>query len=203
MPELQDQDNEKEIINNDETELDEEGKEAEAEKGDEEKGEEDGGTKEENFDESRIDPEVRDYKPSEKPATEEEEEIDAEDKARIEKIVEKKYGGDIEAIKKQVAVDTYFNSNPEMAKYKGAALKYMEHPTYKGIPVHNIVAIVASKDMMKIGAAKEREAQRKVAETKSPGMSVRKPAGGSVDWLNVSKAEFDAQKAKVLGRMGN
>lgn len=202
MPELQDQDNEKEVIINDETELDEKGKESEAEEGVKKDEESEGGEEEKGFDESNIDPEVRDYKPSEK-SSEEEDEIDAEDKARIEKIVEKKYGGDIEAIKKQVAVDTYFNSKPEMARYKAAAMKYMDHPAYKGIPVHNIVAIVASKDMMKIGAAKEREAQRKIAETKSPGTTVRKPAGGTIDWGNVSKAEFDAQKAKVLGRMGN
>jgi len=151
------------------------------------------------FDESNIDEDVKNYKPEPK-AAEDDEEIDEDDKKRIEKIVEKKYGGDIEAMKKQTAITTYFSEHPEYSKYKGAAMKYMDHPTYSGIPIHNIVAIVASKDMMKIGAAKEREAQKRVAETKVPGKTVRKPSGGGTDWSKATKEELEAQKAKIYGR---
>ena len=167
-----------------------------------ESGKEPDKSKDNEFDENSIDPEVLNYKP-ETPKEDLEDGEDPEDRARIKKIIERELGGDIQSIKRQVAVDGFFNANPEMGKYKGAAMKYLNHPSYSGLPIHNIVAIVASKDMQKIGAAKERAAQEKVNETRSPGTTVRTPAGGSVDWKNASKADFESQKAKVLGRVGN
>lgn len=153
------------------------------------------------FDESLIDQDVANYKP-EPPAQNDDDDIDADDAARIEKIIAKKYGGDVEGIKKQMAIDSFFNVHPEYGKYKGAAQKYLNHPIYAGLPIQNIVAIVSSKDQQKIGAQKEREAQRKVAETATPGASVRPTTGGTTDWSKVPKAEFEAHKAKVLGRQG-
>lgn len=152
------------------------------------------------FDENDIDPEVRDYKPA--VPVEEEDNTDPEDRARIQKIVDKTVGGTVQQLQRQLAVDQFFNGKPEFAKYKGAAEKYLNHPTYAGLPIQNIVAIVASKDMQKIGAQKEREAQRIVSETQNPGTTVRKPAGGTTDWHSASKDDFEAQKAKVLGRQG-
>jgi len=61
---------------------------------------------------------------------------------------------------------------------------------------------VAANEMMKIGAAKEREAQGKVDKTKSPGTTVRKTEGGNKDWHTASKEDFEAQRNKVLGRQG-
>ena len=119
------------------------------------------------FDESNIDEDVKNYKPEPK-AVEDDEEIDEDDKKRIERIVEKKYGGDFEAMKKQTAITTYFSEHPEYSKYKGAA--------------------------------KERAAQKRVAETKVPGKTVRKPSGGGTDWSKATKEELEAQKAKIYGR---
>lgn len=157
---------------------------------------------EDSFDEDNIDEDVKNYKPTEE-IKGEEDEIDPEDEAKINKILEKRYGSDINNLKKQVAIDSYFNAHPEYSKYRGAAEKYVNHPTYSKIPIHNIVAIVSSKDQQKIGAAKERAAAKEVSTTKVPGASVRKTTTGSTDWKKVSKDEFEAQKAKVLGRMGN
>lgn len=155
---------------------------------------------EEDIDLEKITPEVRRQREVE--AKEEEEDIDDEDKKRISKIVQKEVGGKLVEIENKAEVQAFVASKPEFAKYQGVILKYMAHPDYANIPVHNIAAIVASKDMMKIGAAKEREAQQKVASTKSPGNSVRKLEGGAKDWHSASKEDFEAQKAKVLGRQG-
>ena len=172
------------------------------EKGEIKKEENEGEEKEESFDENKIDPEVRDYKPT-PPAPTEDDDDDPDDKARIEKIIEKKYGGDINQIKQKVEMDTYFNTHPEDAKYRHAVELYKAHPTYAGIPIHNLAAMVSAKDAEKRGAAKEREAARAVAETKNPGGTVRKPSGEPMDWKSAPKDDFEAQKAKVLGRMGN
>lgn len=153
------------------------------------------------FDDSIIDEDVKNYVP-EAPKDEEEDEVDREERERVEKIVQKKYGTTLEQIERKAVVDSYLANNPEYAKYKPAIEKYWNHPTYKGLPIHNLVAIVAHKDAMKIGAAKEREAQARADGTRNPGTSVRPADIGGTNWMNVPKDVFEAQKAKVLGRQG-
>ena len=192
-----------EEIKKDETVIDETKEEVKNDEGGETKEEEEKGEKkEEAFDENDIDEDVKNYKPPE-PKTDEEDDIDAEDKARIEKVVEKKYGTTLNEIQKKAEFDTFFNANPEMGKYRKAVEIYKAHPTYAGVPIHNLAAMLSAKDQQKIGAAKEREAAAKVLETKTPGGTVRKPAGEGNNWLGASKEDFEAQKAKVLGRQGN
>jgi len=183
-----DETKEEEVINDESGETKEE----------EDKGEK----KEEAFNEDDIDEDVKNYKPP-VPKEDEDDDIDAEDKARIEKVVEKKYGTTLNEIQKKAEFDTFFNANPEMGKYRKAVEIYKAHPTYAGVPIHNLAAMLSAKDQQKIGAAKEREAAAKVLETKNPGGTVRKPAGEGNNWMKASKEDFEAQKAKVLGRQGN
>lgn len=170
----------------------------------EDKEEEDKGKKEEDGDEEidldKITPETRRQREERK--EEEEDDVDEEDSKRISKIVDKQVGSKMTEIENKMEVQAFVAVKPEFAKYQGVILKYMNHPDYANIPVHNIAAIVALRDLIKIGAAKEREAQKKVNETKSPGQTVRKPTGGQKDWHTAPKEEFEAQKAKVLGRQG-
>lgn len=155
----------------------------------------------ENFDINNIDPDVLNYAPA-APKDDADDNEYPEDKARIQKIVDRTIGGKVSQLEKQVAVNGYFNEHPEFGKYRGAVDKYLAHPNYSGLPIHNIVAIVAAKDMQKIGAAKEREAARKAAETAAPGTSVRTTPVAAVDWDKATREELVAQQAKVLGRQG-
>ena len=136
----------------------------------------------------------------------EDEEITPEDEKTISKIIDKKTSGvlsKLQKIENQTDVDAFINSKPEFGKYRSAALKYMEHPAYSNIPVHNIMAIVASKDLQKIGAEKERKAAKDAAGTHSPGTTVREPGkGGKVDWSKASKEEVAAKRAEILGQQG-
>lgn len=149
------------------------------------------------FDDSKIDPEVRS---TTTPAKEGEEDLDMdeEEKARVEKIVQKQVGTKLTEMENKMEVAGFIGAKPEYAKYKDAMLKYMNHPAYSNVPVQNIAAIVASKDMQKLGAAKEREAQRIVAETKSPGSNFRKPTTEKIDWMTASKEEVEAKKRAIL-----
>lgn len=154
---------------------------------------------EDEFDDSKIDPEVRSTQVPSKTA-EDDLDMDEEEKAKFEKIVQKQVGAKLTEMENKMEIASFVGAKPEYAKYKDSMLKYMNHPAYSNVPVQNIAAIVASKDMQKIGAAKEREAQRTVAETKSPGSNFRKPTTAKTDWLTASKEEFEAQKSAVLGR---
>jgi hypothetical protein len=98
------------------------------------------------------------------------------------------------------AVDQFVAEKPEFAKYKPVILKYLQHPVYSKIPVKNIAAMVASNDLLKLGAKKEREAQAKADATKTGGQPVRKQGMGQVDWSKAPKEDFEAHKRRVLGQ---
>ena len=103
----------------------------------------------------------------------------------------------------EIEVNSYITEHPEAAKYKPVMMKYLAHPTYKNIPVKNIAAIVMSGEMQKIGAAKERAAQKKVLESKGGnGSHVRTPAGGAKDYAKLSDKEMEAEIAKAKGMTG-
>lgn len=163
-------------------------------------------------DDEEFEPETRGGKPAAKSSKksedsdeeEDDDEIDPDDEKTIGKVVSKKLGPVAEAlrevqdIKDQNEVNRFIRTNPEYAKYEDKALKYMQHEAYRNIPVKNIMAIVAAKDLQKLGAKKEREAARTVSETKTGGSQARKQGSGKVDWANMPKDEFDKQKAAIL-----
>lgn len=164
------------------------------------------------YKETPIDPEkieiiTRGGKRVEAPAKPDEEdpdlaEMDPEDKKRIDKLIEKRVTPVQQQLQQQndeLEVNTYLLEHPEYGKYKGAILKYVAHPAYAQIPVKNIAAMVSADDMQKLGAQKEREAQRKVAETRNPGSGGKKPSGEK-DWHTASKEEYNAKLAEVLSR---
>lgn len=147
-----------------------------------------------------IDPEIKDYKPT--PPAEEDDDTDPEDKARIEKIVDKKIGGQITEIQRKAELDAFVSQNPEYAKYRNVIDTYKKHPDYSKVPLKNIAAMVTARDQQKIGAAKERDAAKKAAETKVPG-GTNPPTDSQVkNWHEAPKEDFEAQRAKVLGRLG-
>jgi hypothetical protein len=124
------------------------------------------------------------------------EDIDPDDVKVISTVVEKQ----TQAIKDKLELDTFVNDNPQFSKYRPAIQKYMNHPKYKEIPLRFIAAGLASNELLKEGARREREAQAKADSTKTGGSPARKPAAGQTDWTRASKDEFEEHKRKVLGQ---
>jgi hypothetical protein len=143
------------------------------------------------------------------PKNEEDEGDDLDEDKKINKVVDEKLKplsealSEVQRLKDEKEVDSFIRVKPEFEKYRDSMVKYISHPAYKNIPVHNIAAIVASKDLLKMGAKKERDAAQKAKETQGGGAPVRKPVGQKIDWLNAPIEDFEAQKAKVLGRQGS
>jgi hypothetical protein len=165
----------------------------------------------ETIDVSKVEPETRSPAQIKKDEKEEEEtedednEVTPEDEKAISKIVDKKVGDKLkklEEMENKSEVDSFIVVKPEFGKYREVALKYMNHPAYANIPIHNIMAIVASKDLQKLGAEKEREAQKKAKDTQGGGSSVREPAKGTVDWSKATKEQLHAKQAEVMGQQG-
>jgi len=154
-----------------------------------------------------ITPEERNPKKETKPddTKPDDEEVDPDDEKTIGKVVDKKLKEvnqkleEVQRLRDEAEVTSFIQAKPEFGKYRGAMLKYLSHPAYKNIPVHTIATIVAAKDLEKIGAEKEREAQRKAADTKEKGTTARTPMG-KVDWHTASKEAVAEQRAKVFGQ---
>lgn len=128
--------------------------------------------------------------------------VDPDDEATITRIVKK----EVDPLKKEnqelrnkIDIDSYLASNPDMSKYRKSIEEYRNHPAYTNIPVHEIAKIVAGNDLMKLGARKERVAAAKANNTHQPGNSARK-SENSKDWGSVSRDDFLAKRAEVLGR---
>lgn len=133
-------------------------------------------------------------------------EIDPEDEKNIGKIVDKRVGdklSQVVASNQQIADELEVNrlivERPEYTKFKAVILKYAAHEAYKNVPIKNIAAMVAADDLIKIGAQREREAQKKAADTRGGGSTTRKVATG-IDWSKATPEQVAAQKAQVLGR---
>lgn len=146
-----------------------------------------------------FDPDKFEVKTRKVATDEEDEDIDPDDKKTISKIVDR----DLERrglsnFGDQYAVDSYVRENPDMAKYGSAALKWMEkHPT---AVVEDAIYAVAGKNLLALGAKREREAQQRAKDTQGNTTTVRKTTSSGVDWSTASKEDYEAQRAKVLGR---
>ena len=128
--------------------------------------------------------------------------IDPDEAKTIGTIVEKQTASVKKALQEaqdRLEVDTFIQDKPEFSKYKGAILKYLQHPVYSQIPVKNIATMVAANDLMKIGAEKERMAQQKASNTRTTGTPARTFQTGQSDWKAMNKSEFEAQKRRILG----
>lgn len=189
----------------------EEVKEGEGEKESTEKVDTKTKDKEEEIDLDTIEPETRtkaEIKADDKKEKEADDpDLDPEDEKRISKVLDKRLGGyeaklaRVQKLENEAEVNGFLSGKPEFTKYKATILKYMDHPSYSNIPAHNIAAIVASKDLMKMGAQKEREAAKQAKDTQTPGNTARKEATMK-DWGSASKEDYEAQRAKVLGYQG-
>jgi hypothetical protein len=154
-----------------------------------------------------ITPEERNPKKDTKPddtKPDPDDDVDPDDEKTIGKVVDKKLKAvseqlkEVQHLRDEAEVTAFIQVKPEFGKYRGAMLKYLAHPSYKNIPVHSIAVIVAAKDLEKIGAEKEREAQRKAADTKDKGSTARQPLG-KVDWNNATRETVAEQRSKIFG----
>jgi len=154
--------------------------------------------------ETKVEPEVRSTikTPEKKEKEDEDDNVLPEDEEAINRVVNKRLAPLEEQTKQQqdiIDINNLIASKPEYAPYREQILAYAKHDAYKQIPIHNIAAIVTSKDQQKIGARKEREAQKKVAETKSPGNTSRPGTPIKVDWHNASSDDYKAKRTEVFG----
>jgi len=176
------------------------------ENGEQEESNEDGENKTEKEDDEVLNPDDVDVEvrtTDKKEEGEEEDDTDPEDRSIIDKRVQRETAPIKEELQRQRdtnEVDGFIRDNPEFGKYRKVALKYMANSSYGNIPAHNIMAIVSSRDQQKLGARRERIADKKARDTQSGGSSGRKGGVGAKDWSKASPEEIQAQKNKIYER---
>lgn len=148
-----------------------------------------------------------------KPTGKDDDDIDPADEKMVSRIVNKRD----KSLEKRLAalegsvgggeiireIDTYVQENPEYAPYRSSMLKFISaNPgRYGKLSASELAGIVARNDLQKLGARKERLAQKKVKETKGAGTSARKSTKrGEKDWAGMSIEEFHKEEGEYMSQ---
>lgn len=92
--------------------------------------------------------------------------------------------------------------NDVFAPYKEKALKWMNHPSRRNMPISSIFYEVAGPDLMRIGAERERKASEKARDTQAGGNSSRGDGEAKSVW-ELSPEEFAAKQAAVRSKQND
>lgn len=144
----------------------------------------------------------------------EDEEINPEDERVISRVLDKKISPFLKPLlDKQVAAENESEINAFLSQegneafkpYEAKVRKYMAHPSRKAIPVEELFYSVAGKDLIKIGAERERKAVDKAKDSQSGGGSARDDGsqGKQKDPFKMTDAEFEAAKLEVYRNQRN
>ncbi len=92
----------------------------------------------------------------------------------------------------------YVRLHPEFAPYQAKAEKFMKHPSRRQLPIESIFYEVAGKDLMKIGAARQKQADDDAKRSNAGGGTGGNEGAKSVK--DMTPAEFAAYKEEIRSR---
>lgn len=93
-------------------------------------------------------------------------------------------------------INTFVASNPEFKPYADKVAKWAQHPSWENVPVDRIFYAAAGPNLMKMGAQRKAEQDRKAAETRPGGSSSAAESGGK-PIENMTDAEFAAYTDRI------
>lgn len=132
----------------------------------------------------------------------EEEDVDeGPDPKSVEAIVRKELAPVLEKQREaedKAEVEGFIADNPDFKPYKDKMLKYRSHPAYEQLPIENIAAIAARKDLMKLGAAEATKADQEAKQGQMGGGSARGKTGEKKGVWEKSKEEFEQERHQIL-----
>lgn len=142
---------------------------------------------------------------------EEDDDVSPDDEKIIEKVVNKKLEK-LNTVEQRLFqneakadVKAFITANPEFAKFEDKILQAASNVKLRSVmpKIETIAYALAGKSLMKIGAQKERAAQKKVLETHTPNGGSSRPQGGNnTDWSKAPKEDYEKKRAEVLGYGG-
>lgn len=94
-------------------------------------------------------------------------------------------------------ITAFVKANPEFAKYEEKARKWIAHPSRRHLPVETVFFEVAGKDLLKIGAERQKEADKKAKNSQTGGGSNRGGDPGKKSVLDMTDEEFANEQERV------
>lgn len=132
----------------------------------------------------------------------EEENIDSADEELISKVIQRKLSPVIEPLLDKAInaeddseINSFIKDNPDFEQYKDKVRKYIIHPSRRHLPVEAIFFEVAGKDLLKLGADRQRKADEE-ANNNSTGGDTSRNMGSRGVW-EMTPEEFEAEKEKI------
>lgn len=127
--------------------------------------------------------------------------ISAEDEALVEKVINKKYGHVFNKVQEQEdsrELGDFLKENPEFEPYKAKIQKFWSHPSRNHLPVSSVAFEVAGKDLLKIGAQRQKKADDEAkGNNANGGGSGRSNGGGKKGAWDMSAEEFSQEVERV------
>lgn len=137
-------------------------------------------------------------------AEEDEEDIADADVEVVEKIV-MKHLAPIQAKEAEnetkAEISEFIKANPDFAPFADKALKWSKHPTWKNVPIKQLMYAVGGEKLLKIGAKRQVEATVKANKTKTATNAGGDAGGGKPVW-EMSDDEFakEVERVKTGGK---
>lgn len=94
-------------------------------------------------------------------------------------------------------VAAFLDEHPDFKPFEATVKRYMKHPSRRHLPVDELFFAVAGKNMIKMGAERERKAREKASQTQAGGGSNREDTQAPKDAWKMTPEEFEAEKLKV------
>lgn len=97
-------------------------------------------------------------------------------------------------------INTFVADNPDFKPFAKKVEKWAEHPSWKNVPIDRIFFAAAGPELLKIGAQRKADADRKATETRTGG-STTAPAISHKSVSDMTDQEFEAYQQRVkLGK---
>lgn len=94
-------------------------------------------------------------------------------------------------------IKDFVAENPEFEEFAPRVEKMMKHESRRNIPINELFFAAAGKDLMKIGAQRAKEADKKARDTQAGGSGPSREGMKPKDWHSASKEELEAEKMRV------
>jgi len=131
------------------------------------------------------------------------EDVAPDDEEIISKVIDKRLAPVLEKIvgsEDKEEASKFFNENPEFKPYEAKIAKWWQDPSRRHLPISTVaLEAIGYKNLIRIGAQKQKEADEKAAQAKTKGSSAGQD-GGSKPVSEMTTAEFIAKRDQVLRR---
>lgn len=138
--------------------------------------------------------------------SDEDDDVDPADKEVIDRQVKKQLKPVLDHFTAQAdkqEAETYFAANPDFKPYEAKIMKWWNDPTRRHLPINTVaLEAIGVKNLIRIGAQRQKAADDKARKTSTGGGSSTRDAGGSKPVAEMSNAEFEAERQRVLSKRG-